>query len=640
MARQRQGSGFVAVISAAAAACALLAPAGAAFAQRAVGIDVSAWQGTVNWNTVAKPVSQGGGGKQFAFIRSSRGGTTGFYNQSDPNNTQGLNTLSQRYDDPFFVSNMNGATANGMFAGPYHFARPDIVESTLNSGGIANTGLDEANHFLEVAGPFMKPGYLLPVFDLEAGQSQRTSSQLSAFAVEFSNRIYEVKGVRPIIYINQNYANYVNSTVPAAFPNLWIARWPNQSNPDAIDIQDGNPPPSPAGSNVYGKWNPSFPTIPTPQPWKFWQYASTIKVPGIGGGTQNVDGNVFQGTVEQLKDYLVPALWMTNASGNWTDATKWNSNPGLPGPNDRVIIDRPTAAVAVSLGSGTHNIRSLHTTEAFQQTGGSLNVQQYARFVNAATLSGGTLAAGSIETAAVLRQTGGVVSAGAVVGTGQLQVAGGTFTAASIRQSGITVDGTGYLRLAAAGTTSVSVTNTLTAIGSGRLDLGDEALVINYSGASPLASIAQAVARGHASGDWDGPGIVSTLAATDASSAAAIGFAEAADLGNPATFLGQPIDGTSLLLRYTLYGDADLSGTVDVADFSALAARFNTPVDRWSRGDFDYDGLAGIADFALLAANFNRSIPADLPRGAAVPEPASAAGVLLAAAAATLRRRR
>ena len=65
------------------------------FAQRAVGIDVSAWQGTINWNTVAKPVAQGGGGKQFAFIRSSRGGTTGFYNQSDPSNAEGLNTLSQ-----------------------------------------------------------------------------------------------------------------------------------------------------------------------------------------------------------------------------------------------------------------------------------------------------------------------------------------------------------------------------------------------------------------------------------------------------------------------------------------------------------------------------------------------------------------
>jgi hypothetical protein len=46
-----------------------------------------------------------GDGRDFVFIRSSRGGTTGYYNQSDPDNSDGLNTLSQRYDDPYFVQN-------------------------------------------------------------------------------------------------------------------------------------------------------------------------------------------------------------------------------------------------------------------------------------------------------------------------------------------------------------------------------------------------------------------------------------------------------------------------------------------------------------------------------------------------------
>jgi len=47
----------------------------------------------------------------------SRGGTTGYYNQSDPNNNSGLNTLSQRYDDPYYVQNINRSTTAGMFAG-------------------------------------------------------------------------------------------------------------------------------------------------------------------------------------------------------------------------------------------------------------------------------------------------------------------------------------------------------------------------------------------------------------------------------------------------------------------------------------------------------------------------------------------
>lgn len=613
---------------------------GAAFGQRAVGIDVSAWQGTIDWQTVAKPVSQGGGGKQFAFVRSSRGGTTGFYNQSDPNNTQGLNTLSQRYDDPFFASNMAGAKANGMFAGPYHFGRPDIIETTLNSNGIANTGLDEANHFLEAAGAYMKPGYLLPVFDLEAGQAERSSAQLSAFAVEFSNRIFEVKGIRPLIYINQNYANYVNSTVPAAFPNLWIARWPNQTNPDAIDIQNGDPPPSPPSANVYGKWNPQFPTIPDPQPWKFWQYASTTKVPGIGGGTQNVDGNVFQGTIEELKEFLVPALWMSDASGNWSDAAKWNSNPGLPAAIDRVIINRPNAAVTVTLAGGNHAVRSLQSNEAFLQTGGTLTVQQYTRLAGPSTFSGGALNTDTLENAATLNQAGGAIGvAGAITGSGNLVLSGGTLTAPRVQQNGLTISGAATLRLSAPAATSVSVFNTLSP-GGGQIDVGDEAMVVNYTGASPVAAIKVALASGYAGGSWNGSGINSGVAAVDPEGRTAVGYAEAADIGSPAAWLGQSVDATSILVRHTLYGDADLSGTVDLADFSTVAANFNSSAARWSQGDFDYDGAVTLADFSRLAANHNQSLAAPAARPGAVPEPATVAMLLLVLGLVPARRRR
>src|SRR5947207_2799625 len=102
-------------------------------AQRALGIDVSDWQGTItlsNWQYI-----HNNSGKSFAFIRSSRGGTTGFYDEHDSANANGLNTLSQRYDDLQFYDNMDRATQAGLYVGPYHFGRADIVASTLNSGG-------------------------------------------------------------------------------------------------------------------------------------------------------------------------------------------------------------------------------------------------------------------------------------------------------------------------------------------------------------------------------------------------------------------------------------------------------------------------------------------------------------------------
>src|SRR6185503_4954755 len=188
--------------------------------QRSLGIDVSAWQGNIsvaNWNTLKRATNQqvsgiNGDGRDFVFMRSSRGGTTGYYNQSDSDNSDGLNTLSQRYDDHYFIQNITRATTAGLLTGPYHFGRPDIIASTTNSGGIANTGADEANHFIEMAGPWMRPGYMLPVFDFEAGDGIRTDAQLNTFCVDFSDRIYAVMGIRPMIYAGNTYANDLSAS--------------------------------------------------------------------------------------------------------------------------------------------------------------------------------------------------------------------------------------------------------------------------------------------------------------------------------------------------------------------------------------------------------------------------------------------
>jgi len=243
-------------------ACAL--PVGAQI-QRVLGLDISAWQGNISQTTFNNIHNVEN--RQFIIIRSSRGGTTGYYNQSDPNNTAGLNTLSQRYDDPYYVQNINRVTAAGMLAGSYHFSRPDIIASTLNSGGIPNNGADEADHFIQMAGPWMRPGYLMPVHDFEAGDGIRTDNELTQFCIDFSNRIYERMGIRPAIYTGGNYSAYVFQTASASlrdqmakppanspptpigpcYPILWNARWPNQTNVAAIDVQNGNPKDSYSG---------------------------------------------------------------------------------------------------------------------------------------------------------------------------------------------------------------------------------------------------------------------------------------------------------------------------------------------------------------------------------------------------------
>src|SRR5258708_7136205 len=238
-------------IALAALSAAWLCAGTAAVAQqlRSLGIDVSTYQGNItaaNWATLKRATNQQVGGifgdaRDFVMIRSSRGGTTG-EDHRQGGYTSGNNTFfdfSERYDDPYYVQNINLATAAGLLAGSYHFARADVLAGTTNSDGVTtagadNNGTDEANHMIQMASPWMRPGYLPPVLDMEAGQSQRTSAQLTTFCVDFANRIYAVMGIRPMIYVNGSYASYLQTSVVPAIPNLWSARWPNQTAPNSI----------------------------------------------------------------------------------------------------------------------------------------------------------------------------------------------------------------------------------------------------------------------------------------------------------------------------------------------------------------------------------------------------------------------
>jgi hypothetical protein len=146
-----------------------------------------------------------------------------------------------------------------------------------------------------------------------------------------------------------------------------------------------------------------------------------------------------------------------------------------------------------------------------------------------------------------------------------------------------------------------------------RLNLNDNALIIDYTGASPLSAVGSMLQSGYANGAWNGSGIGSAVAASAVGTD--VGFAEATELFTsfPATFADQSVDSTSVLIRYTLSGDADLNTNVNTVDFNILAANFGGTGKRWTRGDFNYDESVNTVDFNLLAANFSRSLPAAAP---------------------------
>ncbi len=208
------------------------------YAQQPQGIDVSHHQGTIDWSLVYAS------GKVFAFVKATEGFT---------------------YNDPQFTTNMTNGNNAGVLMGAYHFARPDN-----------NSAIDEANHFVQVAGNYIGNGYLPPVLDLEDPpgtdlQTLYSSSALSNWVLTWLQRVEALTGVEPIIYTNGRYTNYLDASLNSY--KLWIAE------PDG----NTNPP------DNLGRWTT----------WAFKQYSWTGNVPGISG---DVDLNIFNGTMSELND--------------------------------------------------------------------------------------------------------------------------------------------------------------------------------------------------------------------------------------------------------------------------------------------------------------------------------------------------
>ena len=200
-----------------------------------------------------------------------------------------------------------------------------------------------------------------------------------------------------------------------------------------------------------------------------------------------------------------------------------------------------------------------------------------------------------------------------------------------------------------------------------RFDLDDNALVVNPPlpvTSSPLpairSSIVSAFATGSA-GHWTGPGLTSSTAA--GRSGVGLGYATAGDVldfsgGGAVTWQGQTVGPDSVLVRYTLAGDATLDGSVGFNDLVRLAQNYGVSLaastdNWWSHGDFNYDGVVDFSDLVALAQNYNVTIPTEPIPGAptaferelsaafaAIPEPATAGLALTAACGLAAQRRR
>ena len=327
-----------------------------------------------------------------------------------------------------------------------------------------------------------------------------------------------------------------------------------------------------------------------------------VDVPGTGHlpGAGNLPAFVSEFDVSQ-----VSSITLNAGDGNDTinidglpAGVSLTVNPG--NGNDTINVNETDAGATVvvsgSSGADTLSINADGAGSAAADVNGTVSL---------ATLNlgaGGTLGGGGslTVTSAFNWSGGGVVGSGSItIATGATMNVGGPGLHESDRT--IVINGNASTE---SGVNLVLRVPGLSLGAGAALNLKDAALIVDYTGASPLTTIKGALTSGYAAGTWSGAGINSSTAAAGGSHA--LGYAEAGDLFTsfPATFAGQSVDDSSVLVRYTRYGDANIDGTVNLLDFNRLAGSFGASDALWSQGNFNYDNETNLLDFNLLAANF------------------------------------
>jgi hypothetical protein len=204
---------------------------------------------------------------------------------------------------------------------------------------------------------------------------------------------------------------------------------------------------------------------------------------------------------------------------------------------------------------------------------------------------------------------------------------------------------------------SASVLSSLTIASGAKLDLANNSLIVHGGSLSTVDGLVESEL------------ITSSTAAGTNDTALAVVMNSGGSSGTSfTTFEGQSVSSTDVLVKYTYFGDALLTGSVTALDYAQIDNGYNEdqaylaqnpggtalPATGWYNGDFNYDGSINGDDYTLIDNAYNSQgsvslagvsagpaemIASDTAQIATVPEPASLMMVVFGGSALLARRR-
>ena len=163
------------------------------------GIDVSVWQGTIDW---ARAKSDG---VDFAMIKATQG------------LTEQANSNTYLFTDSYFIANITKAAYIGIKCGVYHYL-------TAKSVGEAKI---EAEYFIKSIESYRKSITLYAAVDVESKFLPYDKNLLTEIVNVFCTYV-RIKGYEPIVYTNPDFLR--NRLDDISMWPLWLALWRDKEN--------------------------------------------------------------------------------------------------------------------------------------------------------------------------------------------------------------------------------------------------------------------------------------------------------------------------------------------------------------------------------------------------------------------------